>query len=86
MYYRSYLGLWTRDAGTHQYWPTEQVMPRTPTKFRQADIVRAVKAARAAGLPVTATQITPDGTIQLIHNADVISTPASDYDRLEPEL
>jgi hypothetical protein len=60
-------------------------MSRTPATFKQADMVRAVKAARAAGLDVARTEIAPDGTIRLIHS-DCSSTPMSDYDRLEAEL
>lgn len=61
------------------------IVARTPATFRQADLVRAVKAARAAGLPVTATQITRDGTIQLLHT-ERTTLPVSDYDRFEADL
>ena len=63
----------------------DPVVARTPSTFKQADLVRAVKAARAAGLPVTATQITRDGTIQLIHT-EKTALPLSDYDRFEADL
>jgi hypothetical protein len=66
-------------------WLIERAVARTSATFRQADLVRAVKAARAAGLPVTATQITPDGTIKLIHTENGAS-PLSDYDRFEGDL
>lgn len=69
-------------------WRNRRIDPavaRGSLTFKQADIVRAVKAARAAGLAVTATQIAPDGTIRLIH-ADPVVPPSSDYDRLEAEL
>lgn len=66
-------------------WLIEQAVARTSATFRQADLVRAVKAARAAGLPVTATQITPDGTIKLIHTENSASS-LSDYDRFEADL
>lgn len=36
-------------------------MPRTPAKFTQADIARALRAARQAG--GGAVEIRPDGTI-----------------------
>lgn len=35
--------------------------------FKQADLLRAVRAAKAAGLPVVATVIGPDGSIRLEH-------------------
>lgn len=66
-------------------WIVERAVAKTSATFRQADLVRAVKAARAAGLPVTATQITPDGTIKLIHTENRAS-PLSDYDRFEADL
>jgi hypothetical protein len=66
-------------------WLVEQAVARTSATFRQADLVRAVKAARAAGLPVTATQIAPDGTIKLIHT-EKRASPLSDYDRFEADL
>lgn len=63
----------------------DRAMARGSSTFKQADIVRAVKAAHAAGLAVTATQIGPDGTIRLIHT-DPLAAPSSDYDRLQAEL
>lgn len=69
-------------------WLSRRIDPavaRSSSTFKQADLVRAVKAARAAGLAVTATHITPDGTIRLIHTEHV--TPVStDYDRFEGDL
>lgn len=64
---------------------TEIAVARAPSTFKRADLVRAVRAARAAGLAVTATQITPDGTIRLIHSEGT-TPPISDYDRFEAEL
>jgi hypothetical protein len=62
-------------------------MARTPATFKSADVTRAVKAVRAGGLDVVRTEIAPDGTIRLIHHADVVSLgPISDFDRLEAEL
>lgn len=55
-------------------------MARGPATFKQADLTRAVKAARAAGLDVARTEIMPDGTIRLIHSAEVTSTPATPFD------
>lgn len=63
----------------------DQAVARTHATFKQADLVRAVKAARAAGLAVTATHITRDGTIRLIHTESITPT-ASDYDRFEADL
>lgn len=63
----------------------DPIVARTPATFKQADLIRAVKAAHAAGLPVTATQITRDGTIQLFHT-EKTAFPLSDYDRFEADL
>jgi hypothetical protein len=51
--------------------------------FREVDLRRAVKAVQAAGLPVTAIEITPDGTIRVL-----TSEPApalSPYDQWEAD-
>ena len=63
----------------------DQAVARSSSTFKQADLVRAVKAVRAAGLAVMATQIAPDGTIRLIHT-ETVTPPSSDYDRFEAEL
>ena len=42
-------------------------MSRTPATFKQSDIVRALKAARAAGHDVIETKIGRDGSISLVH-------------------
>lgn len=42
-------------------------MPRAPATFKQADVTRAIKAARAAGLPVAETRIDREGRIVLVH-------------------
>lgn len=56
-------------------------MSRTVATFKHADLVRAVKAARAAGLEVTRTEIAPDGRIVLVHKADASAqVSASPYD------
>ena len=47
--------------------------------FRNADIVRAVRAAQRAGLEVTASEFTADGAIRLSH-APPTPTSASAYD------
>lgn len=45
-------------------------MAKTCATFKQADLVRAVKAARAAGLEIARTEIAPDGRIILVHHAE----------------
>ncbi|WP_416356356.1 hypothetical protein ACLNGM_20335 [Aureimonas phyllosphaerae] len=39
-------------------------------RFRQADYVRAVKAAKAAELEIHRTEIHPDGRIVLVHRTE----------------
>lgn len=56
-------------------------MPRRPATFRQADIVRAVKAARAAGLDVAGVSVTADGTIQVVDRTEKIATSATPFDQ-----
>jgi len=56
-------------------------MARSPASFKQADLARAMKAVRAAGFEVARTDILPDGTIRLIHKAEVASDPATPFDQ-----
>jgi hypothetical protein len=51
-------------------------MPRAPVAFKQIDVVRAVKAARAAGLDPGAVETTRDGTIRVLDKASVRSPEA----------
>lgn len=41
-------------------------MGRRAATFKQSDITRAVKAAKAAGLDVARIEVQPDGTISVI--------------------
>ena len=38
------------------------------TAFRQSDVMRAIRAAQAVGLPVVGFEITPEGKI-MVHTA-----------------
>ena len=55
-------------------------MARTQSNFRQSDLQRAVKAARACDLPIYRTEIGPDGTIVLVHSQDGYSMAVSELD------
>lgn len=50
-------------------------------RFHAADVVRAVKAAHAAGLTIVSTEITTEGTIRLIHSADEAITPTDPFEK-----
>jgi hypothetical protein len=45
-------------------------MSRTPATFKQSDVMRALKAVRAAGLEVIETKIGRDGSIVLVHKTE----------------
>jgi hypothetical protein len=44
-------------------------MARAPAAFRQSDVTRAVRAARAAGVDIARIEIARDGRICIIINA-----------------
>ena len=41
-------------------------MSRTPARFTQADIARAVKGAQAAGLPIASVEVDSTGKIVIL--------------------
>lgn len=43
-------------------------LARQTKKFRPSDLARSIRAAKTAGLPVTRSEIAPDGTIRLFHD------------------
>ncbi|URW76421.1 hypothetical protein M9980_04155 [Sphingomonas donggukensis] len=49
--------------------------------FRQADLTRAVKAVRAAGLDVARVEIDTDGKIVLVQSKETISDQMSPLDQ-----
>ena len=42
-------------------------MPSTARTFKQADLERAMRAARACDLPIIRSEVTKDGRIVLVH-------------------
>jgi hypothetical protein len=53
---------------------------RSPLKFKQADVTRAVKAALASGLRVLRTEVEPDGKIVLVHVGEEAPTATSELE------
>jgi hypothetical protein len=56
-----------------------QTRRRREPRFRPSDITRAVDAAKRAGLEITATEVSQDGSIRLSH-APAAATSQSAYD------
>lgn len=57
-------------------------MGRAASTFKQTDVVRAVKAAQAAGLDVGAVEISPDGTIRVkVAGDNNTEEPTSPFDQ-----
>lgn len=55
-------------------------MPRRPSTFRLADVVRAVKAARAADVAIGSLEVTPEGIIRIVARLAVEQSPANPFD------
>jgi hypothetical protein len=60
-------------------------MKRAPT-FRQADIVRALKAAATAGLHVAGYKIDPQGKIEVVIGKPEAQSSNAPVDELDREL
>ena len=53
-------------------------MPRGPTRFKQRDLTRALRAAQAAGYAVHAARVEPNGAINLLADKGQQAEPATD--------
>jgi hypothetical protein len=55
-------------------------MSGTPRTFKQADLERAIRAARACDLPILRSEVTKDGRIILVHfdTHAALAMPAND--------
>jgi hypothetical protein len=61
-------------------------MSRRPARFTQADVTRAIRAAKAGG--AGDVLIMPDGSIKIavVPSAVTNTAPMTDYERLDQEL
>jgi hypothetical protein len=55
-------------------------MARPPTTFRQADVAKAVKAVRSAGVDIVRVELTKDGRIVIV-TAEAHPAVHDDLDR-----
>ncbi|MNS15574.1 hypothetical protein D3C72_472110 [compost metagenome] len=55
-------------------------MARVATRFTQADVSKALKAARAAGFDVSAVEIDHDGTIRIVRQPEPKVEAADPFD------
>lgn len=58
-------------------------MPRTPAKFTQLDVTRAVKAAKECG--AAGVEIKPDGTILVLLSPQTTIAPTCENAQVEPK-
>lgn len=54
-------------------------MPRTPARFTQADVARAIRAANQAG--AGAVELLPDGRIRILLGGEEKPVPPVETDR-----
>ncbi len=55
-------------------------MPRASPRFKQADVTRALRGAKAAGFDVGQVRILPDGAILIDATKDIKSEAQSAFD------
>lgn len=58
-------------------------MPRTPAKFTQMDVTRAVRAAQQCG--AAGVEIKPDGTILVLLSPQTTIVPGQNEPQVEPK-
>jgi hypothetical protein len=59
-------------------------MARAPSTFRQADVTKAVKAVRSAGVDIVRVELTKDGKIVIITGSatEHSQAEANEWDRV----
>jgi hypothetical protein len=55
-------------------------MPRDRCTFRQTDVTRAIKGARAAGIDVARIEIEKDGRIVILPTQSASTPPRNEWD------
>jgi hypothetical protein len=66
------------ELNDHKFGP-HRVTGNRGTRFRQADIARAVKGAKAAGLSVSKIEIDPNGSIVITSGVPDGHPPGDEY-------
>ncbi|WP_426027674.1 hypothetical protein [Brevundimonas sp. TWP2-3-4b2] len=56
-------------------------MARVSTRFRQADVAKALKGALAAGFDVGAVEIGADGMIRIVRNTEKAKNSSDPFDQ-----
>jgi hypothetical protein len=56
-------------------------MARAPSTFRQADVTRAVKAVRSAGVDIVRVELTKDGRIVIVTAEAAQTKGENEWDR-----
>jgi hypothetical protein len=56
-------------------------MSRAPSTFRQSDITRAIRGARAAGVDKVRVEITKDGKLIIITGGEIEPKEPNEWDR-----
>lgn len=57
-------------------------MPRPPSAFKQADIAKAVKAVRSAGVDILRVEVDPNGKVVIVTATEAEQREDNSWDRV----
>lgn len=57
-------------------------MPRPPSPFKQADITKAVKAVRSAGVDILRVEVDPNGKVVIVTATEAEQREDNSWDRV----